>query len=71
MSDRERVGTPPHSEGSPLRDYFRMFTARAITSPMITSELVAWTAMASFAHRASGMTSVGLNAVEFVNPRYR
>ena len=30
---------------------------------------MAWTAMANFAHRAVGITSVGLNAVALVNPR--
>jgi hypothetical protein len=49
--------------------YVRMFTARAITSPRTASEPNACTVIASLAHRASGMTSVGLNAVAFVKPR--
>ena len=54
-----------------IAGYFRMLTARAITSPRISSETAAWIAIASFAQRASGMTSVGLNAVALVKPRYR
>jgi hypothetical protein len=49
--------------------YFKMFTARAITSPRRTKEAVAWTAIANLAQCLSGMTSVGLNAVALVNPR--
>ena len=37
----------------------------------MTSETSDWTDMVSFAHAAIGMTSVGLNAVLFVSPRYR
>ena len=51
--------------------YLKMLTARAITSPKMTSEAAAWAAIASLAQRASGITSVGLNAVESVKPRYR
>jgi hypothetical protein len=51
--------------------YFRMLTALAMTSPTTTRHAVAWTAIASFAHRAMGMTSVGLKAVASVKPRYR
>jgi hypothetical protein len=32
---------------------------------------VAWTAIDSFAHRARGITSVGLKAVALVKPRQR
>jgi hypothetical protein len=49
--------------------YFRIFIARAITSPKMTSEAVACTAIASLAQRQSGITSVGLNAVALVKPR--
>jgi hypothetical protein len=38
-------------------------TALAITSPRMNREASAWTVMASLPHRASGITSVGLNAV--------
>ena len=53
------------------RGYFRMLTARATTSPKMTSEATASTAIASLAQRASGITSVGLNATAFVKARYR
>ena len=49
--------------------YFKMLTARAITRPRIMREPTACTVMASLAHRASGITSVGLNAVASVKPR--
>jgi hypothetical protein len=52
-------------------NYFKMLTARAITRPSITREPTACTVMASLAQRASGITSVGLNAVASVKPRYR
>jgi hypothetical protein len=45
-----------------------MLTARAITSPKMTRELTACTVMAALAHRASGITSVGLNAVALAIP---
>ena len=51
--------------------YEKMFTARAITRPRTTSEIIACTAMAIFAQAASGIASVGLNAVALVKPRYR
>ena len=49
--------------------YLKTLTARAITNPKMTSEANAWIAIASLAQRASGITSVGLKAVEFVKPR--
>jgi hypothetical protein len=61
---REQLATAETPDG-----YFKMFTARAITSPRIASEPAAWTAIASLAHRESGITSVGLNAVALVKPR--
>ena len=36
---------------------------------MVTREISASTAISALAQRLSGMTSVGLNAVEFVNAR--
>ena len=45
----------------------RMFTARATTRIASTSETEDSMVMANFAHLESGMTSVGLNAVAFVN----
>ena len=49
----------------------RMFTARAITSAPRTSDTADCTRKVSLAHRARGMTSVGLNAVAFVKEVYR
>ena len=48
---------------------YRMLTARAITSAPTPSDTADCTAIVSLAHRASGITSVGLNAVAFVNDR--
>src|SRR5580704_10713144 len=42
--------------------YFKILTARAITSPRIMRDPTACTVMASLAQRAIGITSVGLNA---------
>ena len=53
------------------RRHAKTFTARAMTRPRMTSDTVAWSIMLSFAQGASGMASVGLNAVAFVKPRYR
>ena len=53
------------------RGYFKMLTARAMTRPRTTREAVASTAIASLAQRESGITSVGLNAVALVKPKYR
>ena len=49
--------------------YFRMLTARATISATVTMEMTDWRAMASFAQRDSGITSVGLNADALVNAR--
>ena len=61
-----RAGTDEPAEAG---GYFKMLTARAITRPRIMRELTACTVMASLAHRVSGITSVGLNAVASVKPR--
>jgi pre-mycofactocin synthase len=47
----------------------RMLTARAMTSAPIASDTADCTSMVSLAHLASGITSVGLNAVALVNDR--
>jgi len=44
---------------------------RATTMAMVISEMIASTVMSALAQRLNGMTSVGLNAVELVNARYR
>ena len=49
--------------------YFRMLTARATISATVTMEMTDCRAMASFAQRDSGITSVGLNAEALVNAR--
>jgi hypothetical protein len=49
--------------------YFRMLTARATTSATVTMEMTDCRAMASFAQRDSGRTSVGLNADALVKAR--
>ena len=49
--------------------YLKILTARAITSPRIIMEPTACTDMTNLAQRASGITSVGLNAVASVKPR--
>jgi len=53
------------------RCYRRMLTARATTRTTVTIDTADCSSMAVFAHRDSGMTSVGLNAAALVNDRYR
>jgi hypothetical protein len=48
-----------------------MLTARAMTSPTTTSEIIDWVAIISFAHARIGITSVGLKAVLVVTPRMK
>jgi hypothetical protein len=59
-------GAPVPAE---TRGYAKILTARAITSPRIMMEPTACTVIANLAQRASGITSVGLNAVASVKPR--
>ena len=42
-----------------------------MTRPTTVREMSDWSAIVSFAQRAMGMTSVGLNAVLVVTPRIR
>jgi hypothetical protein len=44
----------------------RMLTARATTSPMVSSEARAWIVISTLAIRDRGIVSVGLNAVALV-----
>ena len=44
-----------------------MFTARATTITASARLMADWTSMSIFAQRLSGIVSVGLNAVAFVN----
>lgn len=46
--------------------YFRMLTARAITSAVVDSAIALCAAINNFAHRVSGIVSVGENAVALV-----
>ncbi len=47
-----------------------MFTARATTSPIVTSDTNACAPISAFAVCVSGIVSVGLNAVALVNDTY-
>ena len=67
-SANQRTSAGPSEELAGTR-YFKILAARAITSPRIMREQTACTVMASLAQRASGITSVGLNAVASVKPR--
>jgi hypothetical protein len=49
----------------------RMFTAREMTRPIVSSDASDWIIISTFAHGVSGMVSVGLNAVTLVNDVYR
>ena len=51
--------------------HLRILTARAITRPMMASEIIAWRLIASLVQRASGITSVGLKARLLLKPRWR
>ena len=58
---------PPRGELRIALGYVKMFTARAATRRMASAEIVDSKSIASFARRVSGIASVGLNAIEFVN----
>jgi hypothetical protein len=47
-----------------------MFTAAAATSRITSAEIEASKSISSFAQRLSGIASVGLKAIEFVNETY-
>lgn len=65
-----RIMTPARAVCG-TRCYLRMLTARARTRTTVTIDTADCSSMAVFAHRDSGMTSVGLNAAALVNDRYR
>ena len=46
-----------------------MLTALAMTRATVTRDAADWTSMSILAHRDSGITSVGLNALALVNDR--
>ena len=60
---------PGLAAGTSAPGYFKMLTARATISATVTMEMTDCRAMASFAQRDSGITSVGLNADALVNAR--
>ena len=47
--------------------YFKMLTARATTKAMVSRATADWSSMSIFAHRDSGIVSVGLKATALVN----
>ena len=51
--------------------YLKMLTARAVTSSTVMHEIADSESMSSLAQRLSGIASVGLKAIEFVNETYR
>ena len=65
-SDSEKPGPKQHA-----RAYFKILTARAITSATVITEIADCVSMVNFAQRVRGITSVGLNAIAFVNDTYR
>jgi hypothetical protein len=67
LADPRHPGTSERS--AKMADYLKILTAREITSPKIMSEETACTVIANLAQRASGIMSVGLNAVASVKPR--
>lgn len=50
-----------------MRHYLKMLTARAATSRIVIEEIADSESIRSFAQRVSGIASVGLKAIEFVN----
>ena len=71
MADSRSAGgwAPGPAARASAPGYFKMLTARATTSATVTMEMTDCRAMASFAQRDSGITSVGLNADALVNAR--
>jgi hypothetical protein len=54
-----------------VRDYLRMFTARATTRVPTITEIAVSAIIMSFAHGFIAETSVGLNATAALKERYR
>ena len=61
-----RNGTQSAARVVPPRQ-LRMLTARDTTTATVTNEARDWNIINSFDHGVSGIVSVGLNAVAFVN----
>jgi hypothetical protein len=62
---------PLGRRAGPGRAQARMLTARDTTRATVSNEASDWSIMSSFAQGVSGMVSVGLKAVTFVNDTYR
>ena len=50
-----------------LRYMLRMFTARAATTPTVRNDAIAWISIRVLMRTLSGIASVGLKALAFVN----
>ena len=57
----------PRMRAVPSPRYLKMFTARAATSSTVIAEIDDSITIIAFARRVSGIASVGLNAIAFVN----
>jgi hypothetical protein len=65
-------GDPSRSLWFPAGRYMlRMLTARAATSPTVRNDAIDSTSIRLLMRTLSGMASVGLNALAFVNETYR
>jgi hypothetical protein len=73
ISEERTENQEPRSEehASTLSTYFKILTARAMTSATVITEMADCVSIVSFAHLVMGITSVGLKAVAFVNDTYR
>ena len=72
LRDRSEARGPYPSTQGQARDpvllaYLKMLTARAATSRIVIAEIADSNSISSFARRVSGIASVGLKAIEFVN----
>jgi hypothetical protein len=57
--------------GRKLLYILRMFTARAATMPTVRKDAIVWTSISVLMRTLSGIASVGLKALAFVNAMYR
>jgi hypothetical protein len=63
-------GVRPKRKQAPLPFQPIALIERATTRTIVISEITASKVISAFAHRLSGIVSVGLKAVELVNERY-
>jgi hypothetical protein len=61
------AAAPSGSRSTSFDNYLKMLTARAATSRTVSDEIDDSESIRSFARVVSGIASVGLNAIEFVN----